>query len=497
MKELALLLLLVVVPGLGRADTRPIVIGSKKFTESVVLGEMMAQLVRGAGAQARHRRDLGGTQVLWSALQRGDIDAYPDYTGTIRLELLRLDRHADAEALRRELAQRGVRMSLPLGFNNTYAIGMKRARAAALGIDRISQLAAHPALRLGFTSEFMDREDGWPGLRQAYGLRHENARGLDHDLAYRGLEAGSLDVTDLYSTDADIRYYDLRVLADDREYFPVYDAVLLYREDLETRSPEVVRALLRMEGAISESQMILMNTQAKVDRIPEGVVAADFAHAQFGIEVEVERESIAASLLRHTREHLALVAISLSAAIALAIPLGVASARHARLGQVILSVSGLIQTIPALALLVFMIPLLGIGAPPAIAALFLYSLLPIVRNTHAGLHDIPDSLRESAEALGLPAGARLRRIELPLASRSILAGVKTSAVINIGTATLGALIGAGGYGQPILTGIRLDDIGLILQGAVPAAVLALVVQGAFEWAERGLVPRGLRLSRSD
>ncbi len=497
MKQLALLLLLVVVPGLGRADARPVVIGSKKFTESVVLGEVMAQLARGAGAQVRHRRDLGGTQVLWSALKRGDIDAYPDYTGTIRLELLRLDPRADAEALRRELAQHGVRMSLPLGFNNTYAIGMKRAHAAALGIDRISQLAAHPALRLGFTSEFMDREDGWPGLRQAYGLRHENARGLDHDLAYRGLEAGSLDVTDLYSTDADIRYYDLRVLADDLEYFPVYDAVLLYRADLETRSPEVVRALLRMEGAISESEMIRMNAQAKVDRIPEGVVAADFARARFAIEVEVEHESLAASLLRHTREHLALVAISLGAAIALAIPLGIASARHARLGQVILSVTGLIQTIPALALLVFMIPPLGIGAPPAIAALFLYSLLPIVRNTHAGLHDIPDSLRESAEALGLPAGARLRRIELPLASRSILAGVKISAVINIGTATLGALVGAGGYGQPILTGIRLDDTGLILQGAVPAAVLALVVQGAFELAERGLVPRGLRLSRSD
>ena len=217
----------------------------------------------------------------------------------------------------------------------------------------------------------------------------------------------------------------------------------------------MVRALLRMEGAISESEMIRMNSQAKLDRIPEGVVAADFVRARFAIEVEVERESLADSLLRHTREHLALVGISLGAAIAVAIPLGVAAARHARLGRVILSVSGLIQTIPALALLVFMIPPLGIGAPPAIAALFLYSLLPIVRNTHAGLHGIPDSLRESAEALGLSAGARLRRIELPLASRSILAGVKISAVINIGTATLGALIGAGGYGQPILTGIRL------------------------------------------
>jgi osmoprotectant transport system permease protein len=140
---------------------------------------------------------------------------------------------------------------------------------------------------------------------------------------------------------------------------------------------------------------------------------------------------------------------------------------------------------------------MGIGGPPAIVALFLYSLLPIVRNTYVGLHDIPSDIRESAEALGLPVRARLRLIELPLAARAILAGIKISAVINVGTATLGALIGAGGYGQPILTGIRLDDVGLILQGAVPSAVLALLVQGLFEIAERILVPKGLRLKPLD
>ena len=158
----------------------------------------------------------------------------------------------------------------------------------------------------------------------------------------------------------------------------------------------------------------------------------------------------------------------------------------------ILGTVGVIQTLPALALLVFMIPLLGIGGPPAVVALFLYSLLPIVRNTHAGLAGIDEPLRRSALALGLSPAARLRHIELPLAAPVILAGIKTSAVINIGTATLGALIGAGGYGQPILTGIRLDDVGLILEGAVPAALLALAVQGGFELAERRLIPRGLR-----
>jgi osmoprotectant transport system permease protein len=151
---------------------------------------------------------------------------------------------------------------------------------------------------------------------------------------------------------------------------------------------------------------------------------------------------------------------------------------------VVFAIADILQTLPALALLVFLIPWLGIGYAPAIVALFLYSVLPILRNTHTGLADIPRDLRESAEALGLPRMARLRYVELPLAARSMLAGIRTAAVINVGTATLGALIGAGGYGQPILTGIRLDDTSLILEGAVPAAVLALLVQWIFGRMER-------------
>jgi len=177
-----------------------------------------------------------------------------------------------------------------------------------------------------------------------------------------------------------------------------------------------------------------------------------------------------------------------------------------------LGVVGIIQTIPSLALLVMLMQPLsdlrgafpwlahlgisGIGAAPAIVALFLYSLLPIVRNTYTGLHSVPDQLRESAEAIGLKPWARLRLVELPMASRTILAGIKTAAVINIGFATLGALIGAGGYGQPILTGIRLNDYGLIWLGAGPAAGLAIVTQVWFEVLERLIVPRGLRLARS-
>jgi osmoprotectant transport system permease protein len=297
----------------------------------------------------------------------------------------------------------------------------------------------------------------------------------------------------MYTTDAEIAYYDLVELTDDRGYFPVYDAVYLYRADLPRRAPGFIEELRRLQGTIPADRMVAMNALAKLERVPEAQVAADFLAETLDLDVSADTVGFWSRLGRTTLDHLYLVLISLTAAILTAIPAGVLAAKREGLGRVILGVTGVIQTIPSLALLVFMIPLLGIGGPPAILALFLYSLLPIVRNTHAGLQDIPTSIRESALALGLPAGTRLRRIELPMASRSILAGIKTSAVINVGTATLGALIGAGGYGQPILTGIRLDNTALILEGAVPAALMALLVQGLFDLADLVLVPRGLRL----
>lgn len=469
----------------------PVRVGSKVFTESVVLGELAVQALRAAGLEAEHRRELGGTRILWNALLAGEIDAYAEYTGTIREEILGSRVGPGEEALRAALAAQGVVMSGSLGFADTYALGVPEATAARLGLARISDLAHHPELRLGFSNEFMARADGWPGLAARYALPQANVRGLAHDLAYRALAAGELDVTDLYSTDAEIRAYDLRVLADDLGYFPDYRAVWLTRQDL---APRAKAALTGLEGKIDEAAMIALNARAKLDRVPEGQVAADFLAALAGgpaaaaIRVASRAERIAA----RTGEHLLLVLTSLAAAIAAALPLGILAAKRPRLGRGILGLAGILQTIPSLALLVVMIPLLGIGAAPAVTALFLYSLLPIVRNTAAGLADLSPALRESAVALGLPPRARLVRIELPLATRSILAGIKTAAVINVGTATLGALVGAGGYGQPILTGIRLDDTALILEGAVPAALLALAVDALFELAEHRLLPRGLR-----
>jgi osmoprotectant transport system permease protein len=459
-------------------------VGSKQFTESVILAEIAVQTLRAAGIAAEHRRELGGTRVLWEALRAGQIDLYPEYTGTIAEELLhgRRDLAPALEGL-------GMAMGDPLGFEDTYAIGMRRADSARLGIRSLSKLAERRELEIGLTNEFMRRRDGWPRLREVYGFSDAHVRGLEHALAYRALRAGEIAATDLYSTDAEIEAGDLVVLEDDRGAFPRYDAVLLRRADLPA---EAARALSRLQGAISAREMAAMNASALLDRVPEAQIASRFLGAKLAIASAAESRGAVGRIWRRTLEHLSLVAVSLAAAIALAIPLGILAWRLPRLGQGILAIAGAIQTVPSLALLVFMIPLLGIGAGPAIVALFLYSLLPIIRGTHAGLAGIAPELRESGEALGLPPRAVLTRIELPLASPSMLSGIQTAAVIDVGTATLGALIGAGGYGQPILTGIRLADTGLILEGAIPAALLALAVQGGFDLLGRAIIPRGLR-----
>ena len=482
--------LLAVLAVAGCQASRPVVVGSKSFTESVILGEMIAALVRGAGLPVEHRRQLGGTEVVFRALETGAVDVYPEYTGTLAKEILRKE-IAD-RPLADVLAAHGLRATKPLGFDNSYALAMTEARAAALGIRRVSDLAAHPELRLVFSNEVMNRGDGWPGLRARYDLRHE-ARGMDHDLAYRALASGGADVTDVYTTDPEIHAYKLRVLEDDRHFFATYEALLLYRADLATRAPAALAAIQQLEGKLDNPTMIGLNERAKLARVPESEVAIDFVTANVsGKAIAAPREHALASIAARAGEHTALVLLSLVAAIALAVPLGIVAARRPRLGRFVVGAAGLMQTIPSLALLVLLIPLLGIGSPPVIAALFLYGLLPIVRNTHAGLVGIPEPLEVSARALGLPPGARLRLVELPLALPYIVAGIKTSAVIAVGTATVGALVGAGGFGQPILTGIRLDDFGLILQGAIPAAVMAIALEALLGAVEKRVVPRGLR-----
>jgi osmoprotectant transport system permease protein len=467
-------------------------VGSKSFTESFILGEIAADVIERAGeARVERKFGLGGTGITYRAVPHGDIDLYPEYTGTLSQAILRTPSARTVAELRRELQGTGLTVGNPLGFNNTYALAVRRATSERLGLGTISDLARHPELTAAFSSGFTDRDDGWPGLKRHYGLELAHVGVMEHALSYDALVQGKVDVIDIYSTDGKLERLDLAILRDDRRFFPDYHAVLLVREDFIRRFPRSWRALQQeLEGRIDDARMSHLNARADLDgkRLPE--LAAEF----FGRASADDhaRRGLGAEIAGLTLDHLQLVAASLAAAVLLGVPLGIVAARRQKLGQVELMAVGALQTIPSLALLCFMIPLLGIGKLPALAALALYALLPIVRSTHSGLITIERQLLEIAGVLGLDGWQRLVRIELPLASLHILSGIKTAAVWTVGAATLAAFIGGGGLGDLIVRGLALDDSSLILAGAVPSALMALVIHGAFELLDRLLVPRGLR-----
>jgi osmoprotectant transport system permease protein len=475
------------LPGAAAAD-EVLKVGSKRFTESYILGEILAQTAAPV-ARTEHRQGLGNTAIVLNALLTGAIDVYPEYLGTIDLEILKNPKPTSLAQMREALRPFGLGVAVPLGFSNGYALAMRGDG----GITTLSELAAKPAAKLGLSHEFIGRADGWPGLAACYGLPQQ-PRGIDHGIAYEALLQRQVDVIDIYSTDAKIRQYGLRVLEDDRHYFPRYDSVLLYRLDLPQRFPKAWRALQGLEGRIGNDAMIAMNAQAELEGRPFAQIAHDWLAGATNRPV-TQRDGLLAKTFGNgfaqlARQHLLLVFVAVLLGCVAGIPLGVLAALSPRLRQPVLAVAGMLQTVPSLALLAILIPLLGrIGAVPALVALCAYALLPIVRNTCTGLLQVPAGLRQAALALGMTRRQSLLRIELPLAAPVILAGVKTAAVMSVGTATIAAFIGAGGFGERITTGLALNDNDMLLAGAIPAALLALLTQAGFELAERLLARR--------
>lgn len=480
------------------ADT--VVVGSKRFTESYILGELVRQTLEQGGVKAVHKQGLGNTGILEKALASGAVDLYPEYTGTIVGELLKRDLAKDGNPtlaqLNEWLAPRGLKAGVPLGFNNTYALAMRDSEAQRLGIKTIGDLAKLPAgaLKLGLSHEFLVRADGWPALQRAYGIALQPGAALDHGLAYDAVKASQVDVIDIYSTDAKVGRYALRVLLDDRKFFPRYDAVLLMRAAVDAAP------LQKLAGRVDEAAMIALNAQVELDGLSFSEAAKRFLaggptgeNAQAPPSTSTRQSFIdrlfAPDLPRLLAQHLALVFGSVLLALLVGVPLGVWAWARPRWSGLLLGVVGVLQTIPSLALLAFLIAVMGaIGFWPALVALFVYALLPIVRNTHTGLVGVPQGLTMASRALGLTPRQTLRMVQLPLALPVLLAGVKTAAVINVGTATMAAFIGAGGLGERIVSGLAVNDSVAMLAGALPAAVLALLVQWAFDWAERKFSP---------
>ena len=480
-----------VLLSMAAAAGERIVVASKSFTEGYVLGELAAQTLEASrpGVPVVRKLGMGSTGIVFESLRSGAVDVYSDYTGTLAAAILKDPQLRSVPDIRAALLKRGIVISEPLGFDNTYALAVPEKFARREGLHTISDLTRlHATLRAGFSYEFVDRQDGYPGLAARYhlGLPPAHVSRMEHSLTYQAIDQGAVDVIDVYSTDAKIRKFQLRLLQDNLGYFPSYQAVWVARAAFVAQYPAQWRALRQWESRISATGMQELNAQADIDRRSVAQVAAGLRGST------VPAQTLAGQIGRRTLEHLWLVGVSLAFSIVVGIPLGILAARHRRTGHVILTVSAITQTIPSLALLCFLIPVFGVGTRPALAALCLYSLLPVVLNTFTGIGGIDRRHLENAQAFGLTPGQILTRIVLPLASPALLTGVRTATIVSIGTATLAALVGAGGYGVPIVSGLSLNDVPTILTGAIPAAVMAWAAHAAFNLLGRFIIPAGLR-----
>ncbi len=466
-------------------------VGAKHFNEGYILSEMLAQLLEDRGARVERKFNLGGTVVCFEALRKGEIDVYPEYTGSLAEEILksshRMNHAAIDSRLREEL---GLGISPAFGFNNTYALAVAMQTAKDHNLKSISDLVNYSEIKTAMSYEFLKRQDGWQNLKSTYGLTIDPV-GIEHGLAYQALANGKIELTDVYSTDGEIRKYNLTLLEDDLNFFPDYQAVAVYNKALDIESRQ---AISKLEAMISEEEMQAMNAQVLYEGKDFGEVAASFLHSKnlLSGKKKTGNTTMWDELLQKTVAHLGITALALTIAIGIALPLGILLYVFPGFSRPVLYFTGLLQTIPSIAMLALMIPIFGIGKIPAIIALFLYALLPILRSTVTGLASVDPVLKTVASGMGMDRWQKLRYVELPLAMLSVLSGIRLAAVITIGTATLAAFIGAGGLGEFIVTGLALNNTQMILQGAIPAALLAIVVEQFFELLEKVLIPKHLR-----
>ena len=467
---------------LAQPTEKNIVIGSKRFTESYVIGELLNLTLLDAGVKAEHRQGLGNTAIVVQALTTGQIDIYPEYTGTILREILkRPETQVSLSELNTFLKPKGLKVAIPLGFNNTYALAMRAEQARALGLRKISDITKltvdqQSTLRIALSPEFKTRNDGWPALLKAYDLKIQPGKMLEHGLAYDALVRGDADIVDAYSTDAAIVREGLIILEDDKQVFPRYDAVLLMRSDFNEKP------LQSLAGKLNEVTMAKLNGLAEsgvsFEKVARGFLDGSADNQQQPTQLtRFFKLLFGPDFFTALRDHILLVVISSAMALLVGIPLGILAQRRSRYTGWILGSVSILQTIPSLALLTILIAALDqIGAIPAVLALFIYGLLPIVNATHSSLMKVPSNLKEAALALGCNEWQLLFFIELPFARPIIMAGLASATVIGVGTCTLAALVGAGGFGDRIVAGLAVNDHALMLAGAIPAAILALIAQ---------------------
>ncbi len=480
------LTLLLVIAATAQAE--PVVIGSKLFAESYILAEASAQLLESRGYEVQRRFGLNGTKIAYEALQNGAIDFYPEYTGTITEVILTRPELKELDEIRTALDAIDLTLLEPLGFNNSYAIAASTESSERYSLQQISDIADAPPLRIALPHEFMNRTDGWPGLKEHYGIERP-ADGIDHSLAYEAINSDQVDIITVYTSDGQIVQSDLIILDDDLDFFPEYFAAFLTRKNVDKEILDIVALL---SGRLNDQRMRELNLAVLDPEVSYAEIANGFLRDEGLVTTTEQGPGFYGDLLRNTQRHLKLTLIALAFAIVTGVGIASIVYPNKRLADAFLYLTGLMQTVPSIALLALLIPLVGVGQTPAIIALFLYSLLPIARSTITAMLAIPPGYRQVAAAMAMTRGQEMKFVLMPLAMPHVIAGIRTAAVISIGTATLAAFIGAGGLGDPIVTGLALNDTRLILQGAIPAAVLAILTEILFGFVERSLVVPHMR-----
>jgi len=508
--RLTALAIILVFGARGAAGAGVVRIGCKNFTEQEILGELVAQLIeRHTELRVERRFGLGGTDICHAALKVGQLDVYVEYTGTALLNVLAREVIHDSGAAFRAVAKAyRERMDLewlaPMGFNNTYAISVRGDQAEAHGWRTVGELSSHASdLRAGFTSEFMERPDGYPGLRTAYGLTFASTVDLDPGLMYKAVADGAVDVICAFATDGRIAEFGLKVLEDDQRFFPPYDAAPVVRGELLRRHPEIREALAGLAGTITDDDMRRMNHAVDVRKRDPAAVAGAWLDGRSGASTVDDGDAASRSSAsgqatvwalaverrgevgQKILEHLGLTVMGVGIATMLGIPLGVFIHRKAAAQAPVLVFTEVVQTIPSLAMLAFLFAIYGLlGATPAVTALVLYALLPIVLNTFVGLRGVPPQAIQAADGVGMSDWQRLRMVEVPLAAPVMIAGIRTATVLTVGIATLCTYIGAGGLGDFIARGLARNDSRLTLLGAVPAACMAVILSLVIRMLER-------------
>lgn len=495
------LLLLGFATSVGAAQPQTVRIGAKNFTEQELLGELVAQLIeRHTDLKVQRRFGLGGSDICHAALVGGELDLYVEYTGTALLNILKYQViHNGDEAFSTVAKAYRDRYDLewlpPIGFNNTYTITVRSATADELDLTTISDLRPRGGqLSGGFTSEFMERPDGYPGLHKLYGFKLNSTVDLEPGLMYQAVAQEQVDVICAFATDGRLTAYDLRVLDDDQHFFPPYDAAPIVRGELLRNHPEIRDALVALAGTICDDDMRQMNHAVDVlKQEPADVVrrwlnqregqTSDHSRVASGDELAPKPSSFWALALERkaeigqkTLEHLILTVLGMLIAIALGVPIGVIIHRNVPARGPVLGAIEVVQTIPSLAMLAFLFAVYGLlGTIPAVTALVFYALLPIVLNTFTGLCQVPPQVIQAADGVGMSSGQRLWMVELPLAVPVTIAGIRAATVLTVGIATLCTYIGAGGLGDFIARGLARNDPRLTLLGAVPAAIMAVTL----------------------